>query len=146
MNASLYDQAIKALAQAAHGHGRLADASAGARRDNPLCGDRIAIELRIDGGRIAALAHEVRGCLLCRAAASIIGLHACGAAPAEVRANARALAALLAGEAGAAPSWPELAAFAPVAAHRSRHGCVMLPFEALEDALGGGAGSQPTGG
>jgi hypothetical protein len=28
-------------------------------------------------------------------------------------------------------SWPELAAFVPVHAHKSRHECVLLPFEAL---------------
>ena len=30
--------------------------------------------------------------------------------------------------------WPELAAFAPVHAHKSRHECVLLPFEALYQA------------
>jgi nitrogen fixation protein NifU and related proteins len=32
-------------------------------------------------------------------------------------------------------AWPELAAFAPVHAHKSRHECVLLPFEALIRAL-----------
>ena len=40
---------------------------------------------------------------------------------------------LLAGEA-VAPRWPELAMFAPVSAVRSRHECVLLPFEALAGA------------
>jgi NifU-like protein involved in Fe-S cluster formation len=31
--------------------------------------------------------------------------------------------------------WPELAAFTPVHAHKSRHDCVLLPFEALAQAL-----------
>jgi nitrogen fixation NifU-like protein len=31
--------------------------------------------------------------------------------------------------------WPELAAFAPVHAHKSRHDCVLLPFAALTQAL-----------
>ena len=31
--------------------------------------------------------------------------------------------------------WPELGAFAPVHAHKSRHDCVLLPFEALTEAL-----------
>jgi hypothetical protein len=35
----------------------------------------------------------------------------------------------------AGKSWPELAAFAPVHAHKSRHECVLLPFEALIRAL-----------
>jgi nitrogen fixation protein NifU and related proteins len=31
--------------------------------------------------------------------------------------------------------WPELAAFEPVHRHKSRHDCVLLPFDALTQAL-----------
>ena len=41
-----------------------------ARRDNPLCGDRVTIDVRLDdSGKIAEIAHQVRGCLLCQASA-----------------------------------------------------------------------------
>ena len=64
----------------------------------------------------------------------MVGRHAAGATAEEIRAAAAELRQLLAGE-PLAPSWPELAMFAPVAAVRSRHECVLLPFEALAAAL-----------
>lgn len=91
------------------------------------------MEVKLDRGRIAALAHEVRGCVLCRAAASVIGRHAQGLTRAEAQAIDTALRGMLGG--GDPPSWPDLAAFRPVARHKSRHECVMLPFDALVKAL-----------
>ena len=135
MSEALYQQAIKDLARAAHGAGRLAAADGKALLDNPFCGDRVAVEIARRDGRIAAIAHETRGCLLCRAAASILGLRAVGHDAAGIAAAQAALRALLAG-AGAAPSgWPEFAVFVPARAHSSRHGCVLLPFAALAVAL-----------
>ena len=51
MSAELYQQAIKALAQAAHGTGRLPAASASAKLDNPLCGDRITLDVAVELGK-----------------------------------------------------------------------------------------------
>ncbi|OIP11245.1 MAG: iron-sulfur cluster assembly scaffold protein [Rhodocyclales bacterium CG17_big_fil_post_rev_8_21_14_2_50_68_7] len=135
MSDSIYQEAIKTLAQAAHGAGTLEAATGEARLDNPLCGDRVRVQLRIEGGRIAALAHEVRGCLLCRAAAAALGLRAPGSSAEELEAAAAALARLL--ETGEPPAglWRELAAFAPVHAHPGRHACVRLPFDAAIEAL-----------
>jgi nitrogen fixation NifU-like protein len=88
------------------------------------------MEVLIEDGRIAAVAHDVKGCLLCRAAASVIGLRGSGLAAAEAATLRGQVAAMLAG--GAAPvGWPDLASFEPVRSHRSRHGCVLLPFDAL---------------
>ena len=33
------------------------------------------------------------------------------------------------------PHWQDLAIFGPVAKHRSRHACVLLPFDAATQAL-----------
>lgn len=130
----LYQAAIVGLARAAHGKGRLDAPNGSATVDNPLCGDRITIEVRMDGERVTALAHQVRGCLLCEAAASAIGAHAVGATRGELAAASEAANAMLK-SAAAAPPWPELEAFAPARAHRSRHSCVLLPFEALTKAM-----------
>ena len=135
MNEPLYQAAIVGLARAAHGKGRLEAPDGSATVDNPLCGDRITIDVRMDGERVAAVGHQVRGCLLCEAAASVIGTHAAGATRAELVAASEAAKAMLKGADAAPPRWPELSAFAPVRAHRSRHSCVLLPFEALTKAL-----------
>lgn len=134
MSEAIYQQQVLDLARAATGAGKLPDPDVAVTVNNPLCGDRISLELKLRDGRIGALAHRVRGCSLCEASASVIGTHAIGAPAEELRAAAAAAAAILAG-AGDEPAWPELAAFRPVAAHKSRHRCVMLPFEALTKAL-----------
>ncbi|WP_439614285.1 iron-sulfur cluster assembly scaffold protein, partial [Reyranella sp.] len=67
MSDQLYQERIVALAKAKTGAGKLAESTKTARRDNPLCGDRVIIDVRLDGeGRIAEIGHQVRGCLLCQ--------------------------------------------------------------------------------
>ena len=133
----LYQQAIKDWAQADHGHGRLDPADAAARADNPLCGDRVQLTVRLDAERIAALAQETRGCLLCRAAASLLALRAPGMDAAAAAAATTALEALLTDGSEPPPAWQELGMFAPARTYRSRHKCVLLPFRALRQALEG---------
>ena len=135
MNDAIYQQALKDLAQAAHGAGRLAGHDGEALRDNPLCGDRVRIEIVRNAGLIAALAQETRGCLLARASASLLGLRVPGKTPQQIEAVAQALREMLSGGELAADAWPEWATFQPVRGHRSRHGCVLLPLEALLQAL-----------
>ena len=131
----IYQEAIKALANAATGHGALAAPDGRAFIDNPLCGDRVEMEVNVAGGVITALAHQVKGCLLCRAAASVIGKRAVGARPGEVEQISAGVSAMLEREAPPPAGWHELSAFAPVHGHRSRYDCVRLPFQALLAAL-----------
>ncbi|MCE9569692.1 MAG: iron-sulfur cluster assembly scaffold protein [Rhodocyclales bacterium] len=131
----LYQEAIKQFAQAAHGQGQLAQASGEARLDNPLCGDRVRMQIVLADGRIVAVAHETRGCLLCRAAASAIGVRAPGQDEAAIESVMTALENMLKNGAPSPAGWPELAMFEPARAYPSRHPCVMLPFRALLAAL-----------
>ena len=131
----IYQEAIKALANAATGHGALVAPDGRAFIDNPLCGDCVAMEVNVAGNRIAALAHQVKGCLLCRAAASVIGKRAVGARSEEVEQISAGVSAMLEREAPPPAGWHELSAFAPVHGHRSRYDCVRLPFQALLAAL-----------
>ena len=133
MSEDLYQQAILDHAKAATGAGHLEDADASVTLDNPLCGDRVTIDVKVADGRLAAIAHKVRGCALCEAAASVIAGAAMGRPIDELRAVHEHVADMLAAD--APPPWPELAAFDPVRAFKSRHECVLLPFEALNDAL-----------
>jgi len=133
---ALYHEALVRLGRAAHGAGRLAVADAAATADNPLCGDRATFQIRLREGRIDAVAHQVRGCILCLASASLIGRAAPGATPGEV-AEARTRAAALLREGAPAPggAWADLTFFAPVHEVPSRHACVLLPFDAIAEAL-----------
>ncbi|MBM3621335.1 MAG: iron-sulfur cluster assembly scaffold protein [Alphaproteobacteria bacterium] len=135
MSQALYQDRIVALAKSKTGAGTLAAPSAKAVRDNPLCGDRVTMEIRLDEhGRIAELAHKVRGCALCEASASALTARAVGHTTDEVAGLRREIDSVLSGE---SQGTGDFAAFAPVAQHRSRRDCVTLPFEALRAALGG---------
>lgn len=135
MSDALYQERIVALAKARTGAGKLATPTRSARRDNPLCGDRVTMDVRLDGeGRIVELAHQVRGCLLCQASASALSAEAVGRDKAGVAAL-RLDAERAVGRSMGNPHEP-FTAFAPVRAHKSRQECVLLPFEALQEALG----------
>lgn len=136
MNDDLYQQAILGKAREATGAGTMEEPHARVTVNNPICGDRVTMEIRLSDGHIAAVAHNVRACLLCEAAASVIGARAPGATRAEIGAAREAITALIAnGTEIPADVWSELSIFQPVTAHKSRHNCVLLPFEALTRSL-----------
>ena len=132
---SLYQDTIKQFAQAAHGHGQLAMATGEAKLDNPLCGDRVRVQVAVASEHIAAIAHDTKGCLLCRSAASVIGLRAVGQDAVGIEAAIAALENMLKNEGLVPAAWPELSMFVPARAYPSRHRCVLLPFRALLAAL-----------
>lgn len=134
MSDDLYHQAIMERAKQPVGAGRLEAPDATATVDNPLCGDRITLDVKLAQGTIAAIGHQVRGCALCQASASVIAGTAVGQKPAGALAGRETLRGVLKGD-EAAGSWSALAIFAPVRRHKSRHDCVLLPFEALARAL-----------
>ena len=124
--------------------GRLAARDASAEIVNPVCGDRIRLDVRTEGGRIAALGYEVHACVLTQASASLLGRHAVAHTATEIRELAAEIEAMLRAE-GAAPGgdWSGYAALEPVRAHPSRHQCVMLPVRALLAALAAGESTDP---
>ena len=137
MSESLYHAALVERAQAGRSRGRLAAPTSTATVDNPLCGDRVTIDLALADGRVAAVGHQVRGCLLCEAAAETIAEHAPGKTAAELTTAQTAVKALVnEGTTAPADEWSALAIFAPVHNVKSRRDCVLLPFEALVKALG----------
>jgi len=136
MNENLYQKAILGKAREANGAGTLDEPDSRVTVNNPICGDRVTLEIRMTDDRLAAVAHKVRGCLLCEASASLIGARAPGATRAELAAARQAITALVKdGVEIPADGWRELAIFQPVTAHKSRHHCVLLPFEAMNRAL-----------
>ncbi|MFP4125620.1 MAG: iron-sulfur cluster assembly scaffold protein [Alphaproteobacteria bacterium] len=132
---ALYGEALKALAETSRGQGRLDRRDASATVDNPLCGDRITLDVALQGGRIAAVGHEVKGCLLCEAAAAVVTAEACGHDRGDVADWPQRVKAFLT-DADAPAPLAGLAPFTPVRRFRSRHRCVTLAFEALAKALG----------
>jgi nitrogen fixation NifU-like protein len=134
MTEALYQAEIVARARAGAADSRLEPHDARAAVDNPLCGDRITLDLRLDGDRVTALGHRTRGCALCQASAETLRRCIPGQTADTARDARAAVQAYLAG--GELP--PSLAAydaFAPVRDYPSRQSCVLLPLDALADAL-----------
>lgn len=143
MSRELYHQEIRRLAEQAHGAGFLEAPSGRASLDSPMCGDHISVEVRVEGGVVLEYAHRVQGCLLCRAAASAIAERVTGAGLDELERITQATRAMLADESVPPPAgWECLAAFAPARAYRSRHQCVLLPFDTLLAAVRSASGAK----
>jgi nitrogen fixation NifU-like protein len=135
MTDDLYHAAIMEHARIAGGEHRLSEPDASVTVDNPLCGDRVTLDVQMTGERIGAIGYRVRGCALCQASTSVAAGILAGANRREAEEAESVLRALL--ETGAEPAdrWSALGIFRPVGAHRSRHGCVLLPINAVRKAL-----------
>ena len=134
MSDQLYQERIVALAKSKTGAGKLTNPTRSARRDNPLCGDRVVIDVRLDdAGRIAEVGHQVRGCLLCQASAAALASVAVGKDASGIAAARQDVERALGRAEGKARD--PFDAFEPVKDHKSRQDCVLLPFEALTAAL-----------
>jgi nitrogen fixation protein NifU and related proteins len=130
MSDPLYKKELLRLAADAVGAGRLAVPCGTASAHNPACGDKVTIDVALDGGRIAAIAHDTKACVLTQASAAILGSGATGMDRAEIVLLHTAVSAMLTG--GDPPDAPfeTYAVFDGVADHKNRHKCVLLPIEA----------------
>jgi nitrogen fixation NifU-like protein len=135
MSTDLYHSELVTRARRAFGQGRLAMPAASVTLDNPLCGDRVTLDVQRGNGNVSAIGHEVKGCLLCEAAAATIAEFGQDRSPAELRQMAAAVAALLKDGTPVPEEFAALKVFSPVHGAKSRRDCVLLPFEALEKAL-----------
>lgn len=133
--AALYRQQVLDHGRQPRQAGRLEGRARRALASNTLCGDRVAISLRFDSqGRISELRHDSQACLLCLASASLMARHVAGLDAAGVARRHETLRASIQ-DASATGVDGDLAALAGVAPYPSRHRCVLLPWEALRDAL-----------
>ncbi len=133
MTEPLYNQAIIDAGKDKAHTGRLDHADATATVDNPLCGDRVTLDLEAPDGTITNLTHTTRGCLLTKAAAALLARHCQGLSLSDAKALQWAAKAYLEGESDD-PPFPDLAVMAPVKAVKSRHDCVTIAFDALAEA------------
>ncbi|WP_416897290.1 MAG: iron-sulfur cluster assembly scaffold protein [Minwuia sp.] len=120
------------LAARASGAGRLERPDGTAKVRNPFCGDRLTLDVRIEGGRVAEIGYEIRACLVCQASASIAGQEMVGRPAAEIADSGAAVESFLKGE-GDAPV--HYGIFEPMQPHLNRHVCVMMPFQAIAEAV-----------
>lgn len=135
MSDPLYRKELLRLAADAHGAGHLSGTYATGTAHNPACGDKVVFEVVTEGGRISALAHNTKACVLSQASASILGRDAKGLSREDVETLRKNVAAMLTGAPAPAPPFDAYTAFDGVTEHRNRHTCVLLPIDALLRAM-----------
>lgn len=116
---ALYGDVVAAHARAPRNFGALASPDASCEDTNPLCGDRIRIDLRVEQGRIAEARFGGDACMVATAAASLLtGL-------------------VLGQELEAARAFPAAALLSALQAplRPSRVACATLPLTVLQGAL-----------
>lgn len=106
-----------------------------AKVSNPLCGDRVQIDLGVEDGLIQEVRFVGRGCALSRASASMMTELLTGRSVDEVPGLAAALEAWLEGEESPPKPLASLEPLGAVRAFPSRKKCVTLPWEAMAKAL-----------
>lgn len=72
MEDSFYRDTILDHYHAPRNYGVLADFDAEVKMDNPLCGDEITVRLKFQGNFIDNIRFEHKGCVISRAAASLL--------------------------------------------------------------------------
>jgi nitrogen fixation NifU-like protein len=115
--------------------GPLAGATHRARLDNPLCGDRITLHVRLEDTRIAEAGFEGDGCAISIASASLLTTMVAARTIAEARAVDAELRSLLASGAADRRRLGDLVALEGTRLFPSRIQCATLAWDALARAL-----------
>jgi nitrogen fixation protein NifU and related proteins len=137
--ADLYQEVVLDHGKRPRNFGPLAGATHKADGLNPLCGDRITVYAKLDGGRIAEARFEGSGCAISKASASVMTGLVKGKTSDEIDALFEKFHRLVTEgpEAGAAEDLGKLAVFGGVHEYPSRVKCASLAWHALRAALSG---------
>ena len=131
----LYSTDILRLAANLPRAGRLASPDASAEKVAKLCGSRVLVDVRLEDGRIADYAQEVKACALGQAAASVLGAQVVDATLTEIEMARDAFRAML--KSGGPPPtgrFSDLAMLEPVKDYAPRHASTLLAFEVTVEA------------
>lgn len=133
---ALYQEIILDHYRAPRGEGEVAPPRVRVDHNNPLCGDEIHLEIRVEDGRITEIAHSGQGCSISRASASMLAEVAGGLTTAEALDLVDHFGQVLKGE--AVPDEERLGdavALEGVARFPARIRCAMLGWSALQEAV-----------
>ncbi len=137
----LYQEVILDHSRRPRNFGRLAAPDRTASGDNPLCGDRIDLDLRLGGGRVEEIGFDGAGCAISTASASLMTEAVKGRPLAEVDQIYHRFHDLLTSDIetsdrpAALEELGKLAAFGGVREYPMRIKCATLPWHTLRAAL-----------
>ena len=129
MTEQIYQEHILDHFECPYHKGRLPGCSLQAEDRNPLCGDRVLLQLRLDdGGRIAEAWFDGKGCAISQAAASML----CEEIEGKTLDDVRAMQA------------QEMLDLLRVPLTAARQKCGLLGFKVLKTLAYAEAGGEPT--
>ena len=131
----LYSTKILTLAANMPRAGRLGAPDASAEKISKLCGSRVVVDLKLEGGQVVDFAQDVKACALGQASAAVLGENVIGARVDEIESARDQLRAMLKAG-GPAPEgrFVDLKALEPVKDYPERHASTLLAFEAAAEA------------
>jgi nitrogen fixation protein NifU and related proteins len=135
--AELYQETILDHARRPHHKGALSQVDAAAEGKNPICGDEVAIQLRIDGDRVREAGFSGKGCALSQASASMLTDAVAGQSRDEVCQIIEAVERLVRGETTGTGELGDLQSLAGVSRVPIRIRCALLAWKVLRQALAG---------
>ncbi len=137
----LYQEVILDHGKRPRNFGKLESATHRAEGRNPLCGDHLVLEARLDGDRVAEARFVGDGCAISKASASVMTGLVKGKTAAEVDAMFQVFHRLVTEGPGAVPDLEalgKLAVFGGVHEFPTRVKCASLAWHTLRAALKGG--------
>ena len=135
--ADLYRDVIVDHNRSPRNRGRLPSATNHAHGDNPLCGDRLELDVELAGDVIRDLRFEASGCAISTASASLMSEAVKGRTRAEAARLFEAVHRMLTGEVDDPSRLGKLAALTGVRAFPARVKCASLAWHTLNAALAG---------
>ncbi len=132
----LYQELVLEHKRAPRNYGHLAQPTHQAEGTNPSCGDRIAVELQLDGTQVQDIRFTGQGCAICMASTSMMTEAVKGRDVEAAQALQQHFRAVLTGEEepGEAPLG-KLVSLAGVRRYPSRIKCALLGWHALMHAI-----------
>jgi nitrogen fixation NifU-like protein len=136
----LYQELILDHTKRPRNFGRLATANRKAEGFNPLCGDRVMVQLKLEGDTVREIHFEGSGCAISTASASLMTEAVKGLGLEEAKALFEKVHQLVTGESGLNGGGPELGKLVVLAGVRDypmRVKCASLPWHTFCAALSG---------
>jgi nitrogen fixation NifU-like protein len=134
----LYQQVILDHNRAPRNFREVPGANRTASGDNPLCGDRIKLWVKVSGDHIEDVGFQGSGCAISQASASLMTTAVLGKTVTQAERLFQAFHRMVTGPEEAAPrELGKLLAFAGVREFPARVKCANLPWHTLHAALSG---------
>lgn len=138
MDEEMYREIIIDHGQRPRNHGRLDAPTHTAAGDNPLCGDRVTLQLDVDSDTVRAARIEAVGCAISTASASLLAERIEGMSVADVRQLFKKVHTMVTDTSSdIEPELDSLAALSVARRYPMRVKCATLAWHALIDALDG---------